>query len=135
MAVLRSFAYGSVVSTSLAVEAAVERVTALLAEEGWGVLFDLDIQATLREKIGTDFRPYRILGACNPGLALEALGYEEQLGLLMPCNLVVSRDDEGTKVAAVSAREQLRFTNNGLLMPVGELVDEQLERVLARMPE
>ena len=135
MAVLRSFAYGSVVSTSLAVEAAVERVTALLAEEGSGVLFDLDIQATLREKIGTDFRPYRILGACNPGLALEALGYEEQLGLLMPCNLVVSRDDEGTKVAAVSAREQLRFTNNGLLMPVGELVDEQLERVLARMPE
>jgi uncharacterized protein (DUF302 family) len=135
MAVLRSFAYGSVVSTSLAVEAAVERVTALLAEEGWGVLFDLDIQATLKEKIGTDFRPYRILGACNPGLALEALGYEEQLGLLMPCNLVVSRDDEGTKVAAVSAREQLRFTNNGLLMPVGELVDEQLERVLARMPE
>ena len=125
MAVLRSFAYGSVVSTSLAVEAAVERVTALLAEEGWGVLFDLDIQATLREKIGTDFRPYRILGACNPGLALEALGYEEQLGLLMPCNLVVSRDDEGTKVAAVSAREQLRFTNNGLLMPVGELVDDK----------
>lgn len=131
----RKFAYGAAVSTSLGLEAAVERVKALLADEGWGVLFDLDIAATLKDKIGADFRPYRILGACNPALALEALGYEEQLGLLMPCNIVVSRGENGTSVAAVSAYEQLRFTNNGMLMPVGERADEQLERVLARLPD
>jgi uncharacterized protein (DUF302 family) len=128
------FAYGSVVVTSLGVEEAIERVKAELGRLGWGVLFDLDVRQILHDKIGVEFRPYRILGACNPRLALEALGYEDQLGLLMPCNVVVSRDEEGTKVAAISAREQLRVTNNGMLATIADRADADLRGVLAAFP-
>ncbi|MGP6158383.1 MAG: DUF302 domain-containing protein [Vulcanimicrobiaceae bacterium] len=131
---VRELAYGSVTRTSLSPDDAVSHLKAALAQEGWGVLFELDVAAILREKLGATFRPYRILGACKPALALEALGFEEHLGLLMPCNVLVSRDEDGTSVAVVNAREQLRVTNNGLLLDIADRVDEQLARVLKTLP-
>ena len=131
---MTEIAYGSVARTSLSLNEAVAHVKGALADEGWGVLFDLDIEQTLRQKLGVTFRPYRVLGACNPKLAYEALGYGEQLGLLLPCNLLVSRDEAGTTVAVISAHEQLRITNNGLLASIADRADEQLARILATLP-
>jgi uncharacterized protein (DUF302 family) len=131
---LRELAYGSVARTTLSPEEALAHLRTALAEEGWGVLFELDVEAILREKLGKPFRPYRILGVCNPALAFEALGLEEQLGLLMPCNLLVSRDEDGTAVALINAREQLRVTNNGLLLDIADRIDAQLARVMRNLP-
>jgi uncharacterized protein (DUF302 family) len=131
---VRELAYGSATRTSLSPDEAVAHLRTALASEGWRVLFELDVEAILREQLGKAFRPYRILGTCNPALAFEALGFEEQLGLLMPCNVLVSRDEDGTAVAVINAREQLRVTNNGLLLDIADRIDAQLGRVLRTLP-
>jgi uncharacterized protein (DUF302 family) len=114
------------------VEEAETRVRAALREEGFGVLTEIDIRGAFREKLGVDFRPYRILGACNPSLAHRALIEEVDIGLLLPCNVVVYEGDEaGTAVvAALDPVLQLGVAGRDDLGPLADEVRARLERVI-----
>ncbi|MHB8433577.1 MAG: DUF302 domain-containing protein [Candidatus Tyrphobacter sp.] len=122
--------YGNQVKTTLPYSAAVDRVKALLREEGFGVLCEIDVAATVREKLGETFRPYCILGACNPQLAHRAISAEPQIGLLLPCNVVVQELDGATSVSAVDAGAMLAIVGNPQLDGVASDVNARLKRVL-----
>jgi uncharacterized protein (DUF302 family) len=122
--------YGRAVTTSLSFDEAIETARSLLRDEGFGVLCDIDVSKTLHEKLGADFRRYRILGACNPSFALEALQEEEQLGLLLPCNVVVQEVSGATVVSAVDTRALLSIVANPALSRVADDVNVMLGRVL-----
>lgn len=124
--------YGLRVSVPLPYEKTVERVREELSNEGFGVLTEIDVQATLKQKLDVDFRKYIILGACNPPLAHKALSAERDIGLLLPCNVVVYEADKaGTSVvAAIEPTSQLELTGNERVRPISEDVRARLERVL-----
>ncbi len=109
---------------------AVDRAKAGLASEGFGVLCEIDITEKLKEKLGVDFRNYMILGACNPSLAFEALKEEIDLGLLLPCNVVVYEEDSKTVVAAIDAAKMMAVVGNPNLETTARLVNEKLQRVI-----
>ena len=112
----------------------VETTIATLAEAGFGVLSDIDVAATLKKKLGIDRTPYRILGACNPNFAHQALEREHNLGVLLPCNVIVRQDDDGSvKVAAVDPTVQLTKTGNTELEPVAAQVRELLAGVIDKV--
>lgn len=118
-------------TTGAEFETVVEDVTEALADEGFGILCDIDVQATLREKLGEEFRQYRILGACNPGLAHEAMEEELELGALLPCNVIVYETDTGNiGVSAVHPPQMLSVVDNPELDPIAEEVQQRFERVL-----
>jgi uncharacterized protein (DUF302 family) len=119
-------------TTRLSFDEAVERVRAELAGEGFGVLCEIDVQAALREKLGVERDPYLILGACNPPLAHRALESEPELGVLLPCNVVVYVRDGQTHISAVAADEMLSIVGNEELEPVAAEVRERLGSVVAR---
>ena len=127
--------YGKALSVDLPFDVAVERVKSLLASEGFGVLCDIDVSKTLREKTGSDFRPYRIIGACNPSLALQGLSRESQLGLLLPCNVVVQRQNGQTIASVIDTRSLLSLVGNPELEPIAEDVNARLQRVLEGIAE
>ncbi|MFA4965183.1 MAG: DUF302 domain-containing protein [Thermoleophilia bacterium] len=106
------------------------RVYDALKAEGFGVQTEIDVQQTMREKLGEDGRPHRIIGACNPKLAHAALGVEPDLGLLLPCNVVVYETDGGTRVAVVNAGAMLGMVGNERLAPIADEVQARLNRVL-----
>lgn len=126
---LTRIAYGKAVVTRLTFDRAIEIVKSSLKEQGFGVLCEIDVSATMREKLGAQFRPYRILGACNPQLAHQALAAEPQLGLLLPCNLVVQELDGKTIVSAIDANAMLGVTGAQLQHLAAE-VNARLARVL-----
>ena len=109
---------------------AVEKTRAALKEEGFGVLCEIDIKEKLKEKLGVDFRNYVILGACNPPLAYETLQQEINIGLLLPCNVVVYEDAGRTVVAAIDAARMLSVVGNPKLNATAEVVNEKLRRVV-----
>ena len=109
---------------------AVERARTALADEGFGVLCEIDIKAKLKEKLGVDFRNYVILGACNPPLAFEALQEEIDLGLLLPCNVVLYEDGAKTVVGAVDAARMLSIVGNEQLAKTAEEANERLQRAI-----
>jgi uncharacterized protein (DUF302 family) len=111
---------------------AVERVRAELKDEGFGVLCEIDVQATLREKLGAETEPYLILGACNPPLAHEALSAEADLGTLLPCNVVVYERGGETHISAIDAERMLSIVGNDELQPVAAKVREKLVAVVER---
>ena len=111
---------------------AVERVRDELKQEGFGVLCEIDVQATLEEKLGADREPYLILGACNPPLAHQALSAEADLGTLLPCNVVVYERDGETHVSAIDAERMLSIVGNADLQPVAAQVREKLAAVVER---
>lgn len=111
--------------------AAIDRVTEALQEEGFGVLTEIDVQATLKKKLDVDFRPYRILGACNPSLAYTALQEEEMIGAMLPCNVVVQ--DRGTgrvEVAAVDPVASMMAIENPGLEGLAHKVQAKLTAVI-----
>ena len=110
---------------------AVQRVTEALKAEGFGVLTEIDVQATLRKKLGAEFRPYVILGACNPPLAHHALSAEPEIGLLLPCNVVVRETDTSAiEVAIGDPKAMFAMVDNDKVAPVAEDVEHRLRRVL-----
>jgi uncharacterized protein (DUF302 family) len=114
------------------VEQALERVTAALKQEGFGVLTEIDVQGTLKKKLGLDFRPYRILGACNPPLAHRALSADPQIGLLLPCNVVVQEAEGGGVIVSIAdPRVMFTVVDNPALAPIVDEVDARLRRVIA----
>jgi uncharacterized protein (DUF302 family) len=111
----------------------VERTIAALKTEGFGVLTDIDVQATMKAKLNTDFRPYRILGACNPALAHQALQVEDKIGALLPCNVVVQEKEDVIEVSVVDPLAGMeRIGNPGLTMIATE-VAKKLKRVIDSM--
>jgi uncharacterized protein (DUF302 family) len=124
--------YGIRARVDLPYARAVERTREALAREGFGVLSEIDIAAALKQKLAVDFRPYVILGACNPSLAHHALTAELDIGLLLPCNVVVyagERDDTSV-VAAMDPTEALALTGNDRIAPLAQDVKARLRRVL-----
>jgi uncharacterized protein (DUF302 family) len=119
-------------TTTLPFGDAVQKVRAELAQEGFGVLCEIDVQATLREKLGVETGRYLILGACNPPLAHRALEAEPELGALLPCNVVVYERDGQTHVAAIDPERMLSIVGNEALAEVAAEVRERLGRVVAR---
>ena len=124
--------YGMSTTVDLPYERAVERTREALGQEGFGVLSEIDVRATLKQKLDEDFRPYVILGACNPPLAHQALTAERNIGLLLPCNVVVyAADEEGRSiVAAVDPEVSLARVANEQLAPLAAEVKTRLRRVL-----
>ena len=123
--------YGIGRELEASMDEALERTRASLQREGFGVLFELNLDEKLREKLGVDFRRYVILGACNPPIAYQALQVEPALGLLLPCNVIVYEDGAKSVVAAIDARKMMAVTGNEELAAAAAQVDEMLGRVIA----
>lgn len=126
-------AYGMQVNLNdTSYEEAVEKATAALKDEGFGVLTEIDVKNTLKQKLDAEFRPYVILGACNPPLAKQALDAELEVGTLLPCNVIVYEDEggEGSVVSAVEPMTMLGVVENPKLTPIADEVKERLRRVL-----
>lgn len=125
--------YGYGRSFDLKFEAAVQQARESLKSEGFGVLCEIDIKDKLREKLGVEFANYTILGACNPQLAYNALQQEMNIGLLLPCNVVVYQKDGKSFVAAVDAAKMLSVVQNAALEPTARQVNEKLRRVIDKI--
>jgi uncharacterized protein (DUF302 family) len=107
------------------------RVVTALKSEGFGVLTDIDVQETLKKKLGVDFRKYRILGACNPSFAHQALQVEDKIGTMLPCNVIVQERDDGTiEVSAVDPIASMQAVGNPSLLDVARAVQTKLKVVI-----
>ncbi len=122
--------YGFGLKVNLPYAEAVERTKAALKEQGFGVLTEVDIKQTMKEKRGIDFRPYVILGACNPPLAEQALAAELDLGLLLPCNVIVYETEGGSIVQAMDPEPILGLVGNPGLDPIAREVKARLQAAL-----
>lgn len=118
--------YGYVRNVSLSFDEAVSRAEAALKKQGFGVLCQIDMQSKLKEKLGVDFPRYIILGACNPPLAHHALQQEIDLGLLLPCNVVVYEQDDGVRVGAIDAVKMLAVVGKPSMESLAKQVNEKL---------
>ena len=127
-----SHTYTLTASTDLAFADAVARVREELAAEGFGVLCEIDVQATLKNKLGVEREPYLILGACSPPLAHAALEAEPELGVLLPCNVVVYQEQGRTLIAAVDAEQMLSIVGNDELAETASEVRRRLSSVVER---
>ena len=127
--------YGFGTTVGLPFEQAVARTKEELAREGFGVLSEIDVAATLKQKLDVDFPPYVILGACNPPLAYRALTAEREIGLLLPCNVVVHADGDGSRstISIMDPEAALSLTGNDAIAPVAVEVSERLRRVIGAL--
>jgi len=115
-------------------DAAVARTREALAQEGFGVITEIDVRQTMQAKLGVEFRPYLILGACNPGLAYEALKLEDKVGAMLPCNVVVQDAGDGrTEVAAIDPVASMQAIDNAELKAKAAMVAEKLKAAIARL--
>ena len=123
--------YGFNCKLPLAIAAAKAVTVAALKQEGFGVLTEIDVQVTLKAKLGVDYRPYLILGACNPQLAYQGLQVEPELGLLLPCNVIVyDNGDQTSTVSIVDPFQMLGVVHNPALAPIATEANTRLRRVL-----
>jgi uncharacterized protein (DUF302 family) len=123
--------YGFSKTVDMPYEKTIEKVTAELKKEGFGVLTSIDVKETLKQKINVDFKKYAILGACNPPLAHRALTEEEEIGLLLPCNVIVYEKDGKTRVSVFDPMVMTWIMENDNMKPIATEVQERLQRVLA----
>jgi len=123
--------YGFSKTTDYSFEQAIEKVTEELKKEGFGILTTIDVKDTLKKKIDVDFKKYTILGACNPKLAHNALQVEEELGLLLPCNVIVYEKNDKTVISIFDPSIMTLVIDNPDMKPVAEEVKNKLEKVLA----
>jgi uncharacterized protein (DUF302 family) len=129
-----SMQYGFGKTVGMDFNSAIDKVTAELQKEGFGVLTDIDVQATLKKKLGEDMPAYRILGACNPSLAHQAITNEPSIGLLLPCNVVVRQEENGTvHVEFMDPAAVLNLVDNPAVGELAGEVKSRLERVLAAL--
>ena len=127
-----NFGFGKTVELSF--DDALEAVTAELEKEGFGVLSEIDVSAKMKAKLGKDMPPYRILGACNPALAYQAIQAVEDIGLLLPCNVLVREDDAGTvHVDFMDPQSVLSLVDDPGVAPLANEVKTKLKRVLAEL--
>ncbi|GBE30730.1 MAG TPA: DUF302 domain-containing protein [Bacteroidetes bacterium] len=127
--------YAHKVTTSLSFDAAIEKVTGLLQEEGFGILTEIDVTATLKKKLDIDYKPYRILGACNPPFAHKTLELENLIGVLLPCNVVVWDDGEHRVVATLDARMMAKVIDNPEIGEIAGSINAKLESVLKKIEQ
>ncbi len=115
-------------------EAAIEAVTGALKSEGFGILTEIDVTATLKQKLGVDFRKYRILGACNPPYAYRALQAEPRIGTMLPCNVIVQEFENGSvEVAAIDPLASMQAISNIELRPIAEEIQAKLQHVIEHL--
>lgn len=122
------YGFGKTVGTGF--DEAVAKVTAELQKEGFGILTEIDVAATMKKKLDHDMPPYRILGACNPSLAKQAIGAEPSIGLLMPCNVVVRQDAGGVQVEFMDPGMMQDVTGNADVGPIAADARARLQRVM-----
>jgi uncharacterized protein (DUF302 family) len=122
--------YGFSKTTDYTFSQAIEKVTDELKKEGFGILTTIDVKETLKNKINVDFKNYTILGACNPPIAHKALQTEEELGLLLPCNVVVYEKDNKIVVSIFDPMMMTKVIDNDKMIPIANEVKEKLQRVL-----
>ncbi len=127
-------AYGHFKATTLSFADAVAAAKAALAERGFGVLCEIDVAKTLKEKLGIERPPMVILGSCNPGYAHRAIEAEPGIALFLPCNVVVRQLESGVEVAAIDANAMLGFVQNDALTPIAAEVDERLRAAIGAIP-
>jgi len=129
---IEGYAFTTVLNTSY--EDAISKVTDALKEEGFGILTEIDVQATLKKKLGVDFRKYVILGACNPPYAHRTLQADLDVGLLLPCNVIVyETDDKKAYISAINPVSALEVIKNEELRRIAEEVSEKLKRVVSKV--
>ena len=124
--------YGMSVHTSLSLDEAEALIRDALGEEGFGILTEIDVAATLHAKLGVERKPYKILGACKPPLANRALEADESIGLLLPCNVVVYEDEDGTVVSAIEPLTMVELSP--AIQEIADEAHDALERALERIP-
>lgn len=127
-----SYVFSKILSVPF--DAAVAQTRDALAAEGFGVITEIDVQKTLKTKIGVDFRRYLILGACNPGLAYEALKLEANVGAMLPCNVVVQETDDGrSEISAIDPVASMQAIDNSDLKEKARLVADKLQAAINRL--
>jgi len=127
-----SYYFSKIVSEDF--DKAIEKVTEKLKEEGFGVLTEIDVKATLKKKLDVGFKKYKILGACNPPLAYKALQAEDKIGIMLPCNVVVEENSDGkVEVSAVDPIASMRAVKNESLGSVAEEVRTKLKKVIDQL--
>ncbi len=109
---------------------AIEKVTAALKEEGFGILTEIDVKETLKKKLDEDFRPYKILGACNPPFAHKALLAEDKIGAMLPCNVIVQQTEKGIEIAAVDPVASMQAVENKELEEIATEIQARLRSVI-----
>lgn len=114
-------------------EEAIAQVTEALKAEGFGILTEIDVKETMKKKLDEDFRPYKILGACNPPFAFKALQAEDKIGTMLPCNVIVQQTDAGVEVAAVSPKASMAAVDNAELADIANEIEALLKKVIASL--
>ncbi len=111
-------------------ETATTKVGEELQKEGFGIVTQFDVNKALKEKLDMDFRPYRIVGACNPAFALRSVNAEDKIGTILPCNVMLQSVDEGTEIAIINPRSMVKDIDNDAMKAIAEEIFEKLQRVI-----
>ncbi|WP_026461299.1 DUF302 domain-containing protein [Adhaeribacter aquaticus] len=127
-----SYHNSKILSTSF--DEAIEKVTGALQAEGFGIITEINLKDKFKEKLGVDFRNYKILGACNPKLAFEAIQKEANIGVMLPCNILVQEHETGrVEVTAINPMETMAAVENDQLQPLAQEVSQKLQKVISAL--